>query len=134
AFADGFEVSNGPQRASDEPLDFLRAPRLLAACGFARSAPVRGPWQHSVLARYPPLVLALQKMRNAVLDRRGSDHARAPRLNQHAAFRRRYKIRRQLDRAQLTRRSSVRSQFTSLLNRPEMQHHCECSRRAVSMS
>jgi hypothetical protein len=36
AFAHGFKVYHGTQGPADQPLDFLRAARLFAFCGFPR--------------------------------------------------------------------------------------------------
>ena len=78
----------GAERAPDQPLDLDRPPLLLArrspraACG----SPVE-PGQHAVLGRDPALAAARQPAGDALLDRRGAQHARPPERDERRAVR-----------------------------------------------
>src|SRR6185436_4756292 len=80
ALADGAEVDAGAQRPADQPLDFLRAARLLAAGSLARRARVRCARQHAVFRREPALAAVPEEGRHAVLDARGAEYPRAAEL------------------------------------------------------
>ncbi len=86
AFAEGFEVEGGAQRAADQALDFLRAAGLLAARGFAVHARVGRARQHAVFGRQPALPFALQEAGHLVLDAGGADHLGVAALDQHRPF------------------------------------------------
>ena len=87
ALAEPLELHHRAERSADEPLNFLRAAADLALRRFARR-PRRGrARQHAVFGRHPALARVAQKWRNAILDRRGADHFRAARLDQHGSFR-----------------------------------------------
>jgi hypothetical protein len=83
AFAEGFQVERGAQRAADQALDFLRAAGLLAARRLAVHARVRGARQHAVFRRQPALPLPLQEARHFFFDAGGADHLRVAALDQH---------------------------------------------------
>ena len=58
-------------------------PLCLPLRGFATDALGRRTRQHRVLGGDPALARALQPRRDALLDRRGAQHARAPELDEH---------------------------------------------------
>ena len=87
ALAQSFQIHDGAQRAADQALYFLRAAGLLAARSFARRTRVRGPWQHAVFSRDPPLAGAAQKRRHAFLDTRGAKHPGPAESHQYRALR-----------------------------------------------
>jgi hypothetical protein len=53
SLAQPFQIRDRAKRTANEALNFLRAPRLLSAAGFARRALFRGAREHSVFAGYP---------------------------------------------------------------------------------
>jgi hypothetical protein len=61
ALAQALQISHRAQRASDEALNFLRAPALLSLGRFARGAGQRRARQHSVLAGNPSLARIAQE-------------------------------------------------------------------------
>ena len=80
------EVDHRAQRASDQALDLLRAPGLLAARRLALGARVGRARQHAVLGGHPAAAAVLQERRHALLDARGAQHAGIAELDQHRAF------------------------------------------------
>src|SRR5690349_5431307 len=113
ALAERFLIRHGAQRSPDQPLNLLRAPGLLPACSFARGAFFRGARQHAVFTGDPSLSATLQESRNSIVNRRGADYTRVAEFDQHTAFRRGDKIRRDLQRPYLIRAASIYSQFSS---------------------
>ena len=79
-------VDDRPQRPSDQPLDFLRPPRLLALRRLARSAGMRRAGQHAVFRGHPTLALAAQERRHAFLDGRGHQDLGIAETDQHRSF------------------------------------------------
>src|SRR5208283_4781149 len=86
ALSQALEVNDRAQRAADQPLNLLRAPRLLAARGLARRTGVRGSRQHAVLRGDPTLARAAQERGHTLLDTGGAEHARRAETDQHRAF------------------------------------------------
>src|SRR6185503_5979977 len=84
--AELLEVRHRAQAAADEPLDLLRAARLLPRGRLARPARVRGARQHAVLRRHPAAALALEELRHFLLDARGAQNVRVAHLDQHRAL------------------------------------------------
>src|SRR5512139_2627064 len=86
AFAEQPQVEHGPQAATDESLDLVRATALLASRGLAIAAGVRCARQHAVLRSEPALSLAFQETGDFFLNARGADHAGVAKLDQDGAF------------------------------------------------
>ena len=84
--AKGRQVHHGAQRAADEALDFLGTARLLAGCGFAATARMRGAGQHAVFASDPALALTAQPWRHAVGPGRGAKDMGVAELRHARAF------------------------------------------------
>jgi hypothetical protein len=80
------QVSNRSQAAADQALDFLSSSALFAARSLTIGSRVRRAGQHPIFGRQPPLALALQKARHAVLDARSAKHTRIAEGNQDRAF------------------------------------------------
>ena len=76
AFAERGAIDAGAQAASDQALDFHRAPALSAARGFALRAFARRARQHAVFGGDPAFALAAQERRHFFLDARRAQHAR----------------------------------------------------------
>ena len=95
------QVGDGAQRAADETLDLLRAARLLAFRRLAADALGRRARQHRVLGGDPSLARALEPRRDALLDRRGAQHARAAELDEHRTVRHLRVVAREQDRAEI---------------------------------
>jgi hypothetical protein len=74
-FAEQPEVGHGAQAAPDEPLDLLRAPRLLTLGGLAIAAGMGCAREHSVFGGHPAFTLSAQPGRQALLYRGGDEHA-----------------------------------------------------------
>ena len=70
ALAECLQVGNRAQTTPDQPLDFLRPPRLLALGSLACPPRVGGARQHPVFGGDPALALAAQPWRQPLLDRR----------------------------------------------------------------
>src|SRR5687767_1526466 len=80
------KVNDRSERASDQALDLLRAPGLLAARRLALAAGVGGARQHAVFSGYPAAAAVLEERRYALFDARGAQHAGIAELDQHRAF------------------------------------------------
>src|SRR5690606_24503746 len=86
ALAELLEPHDGAERPADEPLDLLRPPADLPRRRLPAGPRRRRARQHAVLGRDPPLAGAPEELRHAVLDARGADDARAPRLDEHGTL------------------------------------------------
>ena len=106
------EIDRRPERASDEPLNFLRPPARRLAATVAVLAARIGARVHLVFAGDPALPLALEKRRNLLVDRRRAQHDRAPRSIEHRAFRWAVKVGDHLDRAECIQRTAVGAGFS----------------------
>src|SRR5260221_9875027 len=80
------EIDRCAQRAADQALDLLRAPRLLAARRFTAAARVGCTRQHAVFGGKPATPLALQKRRYLIPDAKGTDYLCITALDQNPTF------------------------------------------------
>jgi len=72
ALAQGREIDHGAQRAADQPLDLLGAPRLLAAGGFTVRARMGRARQHAIFRGDPAAPGIAQERRHFLVDRGGA--------------------------------------------------------------
>jgi hypothetical protein len=79
-------VGHGAKAPADQPLDLLRAARLLARGRLARAARVRRARQHAVFRGHPAASLALEERRHLLLDARGAQDLGVAHLDQHRAL------------------------------------------------
>ena len=86
ALAKPGQVKNRPHRATDQTLDFLRAPALLAARGFAVTAGVRGTRQHAVFGRHPAFAAAFFVARHFFFDRCRAQDPGVAKFDQDRSF------------------------------------------------
>src|SRR5712692_3290750 len=102
-------VDGGPQRATDQPLDLVRATAQAALDRLPRAAIVSGARQHRILGGDPTLAAAAPVRRHAVLDAGRDPHARPPHLDQARALGVHVDAELDLQRAQLIGHAPVRS-------------------------
>ena len=86
ALAQSFEVDRGPQRATDQALNFQRAPPLTARRRLAAHSTARGTWQHAVLRSDPTLALPLEKHRHPFFHAGVAQHNGVAELHQHRSL------------------------------------------------
>ena len=79
-------IHNAAKTAANQTLDFLRASALFAAGRFAIGTRAGRTRQQTVLSRYPPLVLIVEKFRHGRRDACRTQHLRPSDRYQHAAF------------------------------------------------
>ena len=87
ALAECLEVDRSAQGTADQALDLARAAAQRAVAAVARFAPLGiGARMHLVLGRDPAFATPGQKIRHAIIERRGAQDDRATRTVQHRAF------------------------------------------------
>ena len=86
ALAEQFQIGDGAERTADQPLDFLRAARLLALGGLAAAAGMRRAGEHAIFGGHPTLATPAQERRDLFLDRGGDEHLGVAETDQHRSL------------------------------------------------
>src|SRR5262249_27207505 len=80
------KIDDGAQRASNQALDLLRPPGLVADRRFAPGAFTRGAGQHAVFSGHPAAALSLEPRRQALLEARRAEDVGIAKLDQARAL------------------------------------------------
>src|SRR5262245_4224597 len=118
AFTKRLEVYDGAQRPANQTLDLLSAPALFAARRLACGSRMRSARQHPVFGSHPPLALAAQEQRNAILDTRGAHDLGVAEFDEHRAFRMLGESAAEAHRTQLIRLASPETRDQGLFSEP----------------
>jgi hypothetical protein len=79
-------IDHRTQRAADQALDFLRAARLLAACGLALAACMSRARQHAVFRGHPALAGVAHERRHTAFHASGAEHLGVAHADQAGTF------------------------------------------------